>query len=455
MFALRLKELRKEKGVTQEQLAAAIGVERSTVGKYESRHNPVTPSADILSALSTYFMVSIDYLLGKTNFKNEKALIEYYGIFDPYFEAQFDFASLIKEEREKQGVSLQEMSRYFGITEQQLEECEDGLLPLNYELAERMADYLGTNTSQLLWDKGFYDDEGQVVPEQYHDNIRKWEKLIERDKKEALNMGWEDNEIYSSQLSAEANRLVNEAKGCMEGDIKELTILVLRNLSMIFNEKREIDSLINRMPADSEKRIEQAIEVMNRVQVVNKFSSKISQSTDKICDILSEYAKAKLWQPFNNSTPPADPTLPYKYNRTYRRYDMKKALILIISIVFIISFLGCTNEDSDSQNGSNDGISSYDSGYEQGYLDATTEQISEEEGLSAYEDYALDNGISDDEISDYKNGYAYGYEKGLQQMEEEATQNMNDLKENWKDYPEFEDCEDYDEVLERIDSMQQ
>ncbi|HIS93051.1 MAG TPA: helix-turn-helix transcriptional regulator, partial [Candidatus Alectryocaccomicrobium excrementavium] len=35
MFADRLKRLRKEHGYTQESLAAVIGVERSSVGKYE------------------------------------------------------------------------------------------------------------------------------------------------------------------------------------------------------------------------------------------------------------------------------------------------------------------------------------------------------------------------------------------------------------------------------------
>lgn len=62
----RLKSLRKREGLTQEQLAAIIGVERSTVGKYEGNQG-ITPSAEILRALADYFHVSTDYLLGRTN----------------------------------------------------------------------------------------------------------------------------------------------------------------------------------------------------------------------------------------------------------------------------------------------------------------------------------------------------------------------------------------------------
>lgn len=63
MFSDRLKKIRKEKKVTQEELAKIIGVERSTIGKYES--TTTIPSPDILTKLADYFNVSVDYLLGR------------------------------------------------------------------------------------------------------------------------------------------------------------------------------------------------------------------------------------------------------------------------------------------------------------------------------------------------------------------------------------------------------
>jgi len=46
MFAERLKQLRKEKGITQVELAQIIRVERSSVGKYEGKSR-IIPSDDV------------------------------------------------------------------------------------------------------------------------------------------------------------------------------------------------------------------------------------------------------------------------------------------------------------------------------------------------------------------------------------------------------------------------
>lgn len=58
-----LKQLRSERGITQEQLASEIGVERSSIGKYESSKKPIIPSSDVLIRIANYFDVSIDFLL--------------------------------------------------------------------------------------------------------------------------------------------------------------------------------------------------------------------------------------------------------------------------------------------------------------------------------------------------------------------------------------------------------
>lgn len=62
MFRDVLRNLRKSKNMTQEQLASAIGVERSTIGKYEGAKNN-EPSLDVLKKLADFFHVSTDYLL--------------------------------------------------------------------------------------------------------------------------------------------------------------------------------------------------------------------------------------------------------------------------------------------------------------------------------------------------------------------------------------------------------
>lgn len=64
MFREQLKSLRKREKITQEQLAGAMGVERSTVGKWEG-NDQIIPSTEMLNKLAEYFNVSIDYLLGR------------------------------------------------------------------------------------------------------------------------------------------------------------------------------------------------------------------------------------------------------------------------------------------------------------------------------------------------------------------------------------------------------
>lgn len=61
-FNLRLKQLRQRHKLTQSELAAILGLKPTAISNYESKRNE--PSFDKLIALSKYFDVSCDYLLG-------------------------------------------------------------------------------------------------------------------------------------------------------------------------------------------------------------------------------------------------------------------------------------------------------------------------------------------------------------------------------------------------------
>lgn len=65
-FSQRVKELRKEKGWTQLQLAEQIGYKLGAVSEWENRHKE--PSFDTLIKLANVFNVSTDYLLGRVDF---------------------------------------------------------------------------------------------------------------------------------------------------------------------------------------------------------------------------------------------------------------------------------------------------------------------------------------------------------------------------------------------------
>ena len=64
-FVERLKSLRKEKGITQKQLAAKLGISLPAVINYENAQR--SPSSAVLTLLSRFFNVSKEYLTGETD----------------------------------------------------------------------------------------------------------------------------------------------------------------------------------------------------------------------------------------------------------------------------------------------------------------------------------------------------------------------------------------------------
>ena len=66
IISKRLKELRKEKGVTQSAVADAVHVAQNTIAGYET--GVKEPSITVLVALADYYDVMVDYILGRTDF---------------------------------------------------------------------------------------------------------------------------------------------------------------------------------------------------------------------------------------------------------------------------------------------------------------------------------------------------------------------------------------------------
>lgn len=98
----RLKELRAEKNITQEQLGKILGVEYSAISKYERDIVPLQDN-DLIK-LSSFFEVSIEYLLCKSDVKNPRD--SFADKVKPLSEEQKRFVemminNMIKENQEK------------------------------------------------------------------------------------------------------------------------------------------------------------------------------------------------------------------------------------------------------------------------------------------------------------------------------------------------------------------
>ena len=61
-FAQRLKELRKEKNLSQDLLAKQVGLTHTAIGLWEQ--NKRVPNLDAVIKLANFFKVSLDYIAG-------------------------------------------------------------------------------------------------------------------------------------------------------------------------------------------------------------------------------------------------------------------------------------------------------------------------------------------------------------------------------------------------------
>ena len=68
-FSLLLKELREERGVSQKEVANYLGITRQAFALYEQKKRK--PDYAIMGKIADYFDVSVDYLLGRTKFRDQ------------------------------------------------------------------------------------------------------------------------------------------------------------------------------------------------------------------------------------------------------------------------------------------------------------------------------------------------------------------------------------------------
>jgi len=83
-FAQRVKQLRKQKHLTGEQLGNILGITKTGISYWENGKS--VPDNEMLLKLADFFDVSIDYLLGNTDIETKVDKNTYYGDYDDVVE---------------------------------------------------------------------------------------------------------------------------------------------------------------------------------------------------------------------------------------------------------------------------------------------------------------------------------------------------------------------------------
>lgn len=99
----RLRELRKERKLTQEKLASEIGTTQLSISKWENGNNGISSKKAL--ALADYFGVSVGYLFG------DEASAKTDSLSDRIFNLQLEIMKNIRKMEYKEVVMLEQITR--------------------------------------------------------------------------------------------------------------------------------------------------------------------------------------------------------------------------------------------------------------------------------------------------------------------------------------------------------
>lgn len=150
-FHEKLKELRKEKGFTQQEVADLVHVNRVQYTNWESGKRQ--PSYERLSMLACIFDVSIDFLLSEYIEISKERLLK----LKTEGEKMKVFPQRLKEARQNKQLTQNSLSNMLNISQGAYANWENGKREPNFETLLKLASILKTTTSYLLGEKNEFD----------------------------------------------------------------------------------------------------------------------------------------------------------------------------------------------------------------------------------------------------------------------------------------------------------
>lgn len=196
--------IRKEKGLTQKQLAEKCGMATGTIQQYEL--NKREPRQKQLQKIANALNVSLDYL--KTGKSTDELWNEI--MMDVY---KSSIGDTIREEREKQGLTQKELAEYTGLTEKAIKECEESedLPPI--EIIKSITSFLAVNIEKIIGDLSLYPGLKEDMlqnPLSYARNYSNFLEACERITKTQEKFFLEDYRKLNGLGQSEARKRVSE-----------------------------------------------------------------------------------------------------------------------------------------------------------------------------------------------------------------------------------------------------
>ena len=137
VFGEKIVEQRKRKGITQQELADALNISRSTIAGYEAENKK--PSYKVLVRIAEYFGVTVDYMLRSTDTQD-------FGI--------CDCGNTIKELRTEAGMTQEELGKLLNVQNAAVSKYESGKIPLTGETLLKLSKIFNVSTDYLLGAEG-------------------------------------------------------------------------------------------------------------------------------------------------------------------------------------------------------------------------------------------------------------------------------------------------------------
>lgn len=145
-FAKRIKKLRDDIEMTQDDLALSLGVARATLASWETGRRE--PDQQTTCGIADYFNVSVDYLLGRTSIKNVELFI----------------GEKLTKLREAKDLSVKELAKMVDATESSILDWESGKSKPQPSIIKKLSDALKIDEIY------FYLRESRLLTELIPDN---------------------------------------------------------------------------------------------------------------------------------------------------------------------------------------------------------------------------------------------------------------------------------------------